>query len=132
MTTSTQTTASGRTAPIARIRTRNTSGFATVWAVGWIVVMLGLGWLGSLVAATAARQHAVDSAADLTALSAAAALQRHRDACATAAAVAEANGVAVTTCRVEGADVIVAVAVPTRLPLGLSTQLRAEARAGPG
>lgn len=81
-------------------------------------------WLGSVVVA----RHRAQSAADLTALAAAAQLPQGAEAaCAHAGAVARAVGVVATGCRVDGLDVIVDVEVP----VAHAGAARASARAGP-
>ena len=72
------------------------------------------------------------AAADLAALSGAAALQRGRDACIEVDRVAEANAAIVTSCWVEGEDVSVSVRVPGPHWLGQVADLEGHARAGPG
>jgi secretion/DNA translocation related TadE-like protein len=91
----------------------------------WITqVGLLLGWL-------VARQHQVDAAADLAALSAAADLQGGGAACPTARQVASANHADLRACQVDGMDVGVEVAAVVDLPLGLHVVLRGVAGAGP-
>ncbi|HOW95814.1 Rv3654c family TadE-like protein [Mycolicibacterium fallax] len=85
-------------------------------------------WLGAAVVA----RHRAQSAADLAALAAAAALPAGADAaCRRARRVAA--GAVVTDCRVEGLDlvVVVEVGVPVRLPGLAPATARAAARAGP-
>lgn len=106
-------------------------GVATVWAIAWIFVCLTIGWVGVVVAAVVAAQHHLDAAADLSVLSAAAELQRGRDACAAAFDIARDNGVGITGCRVDGDDVVVTVARTVSLPFGVHGRLRSTARAGP-
>jgi secretion/DNA translocation related TadE-like protein len=107
------------------------SGIVTIWAIAWMFVCLTVGWIGMAVALAEADQHHVDAAADLTSLSAAARLQNGGDACRTAASVAQANGVALNACRVEGEDVIVTVRDRIDLPFGLHPWVSGQARAGP-
>lgn len=112
-------------------RGREEAGVATVWAIAWIAVVMSLAWIGMLAAAVAARQHKVDGAADLVALSAAARLQRGGSACDEAAALAERNDVSLHTCAVDGTDVVVVVTDVVALPLGLDGRLESRSRAGP-
>ncbi|MDN5979709.1 Rv3654c family TadE-like protein, partial [Bifidobacterium mongoliense] len=57
------------------------------------------------------------SAADLTALSSAAVLWHTQgDACAAAGTIADRHGGRLASCRVDGEDVVVTVAIPTRVP----------------
>ncbi|WP_338063870.1 Rv3654c family TadE-like protein [Actinomyces ruminis] len=73
------------------------------------------------------------AAADLAALAGATALTSvvaPADPCATAQQVAQANGAELAACTLDGEDVTVAVAVPTRI-LGIPRRADAAARAGP-
>lgn len=112
-------------------RTRGHDGIATVWATAWIGACLGVGWLALVVAAAVARQHHLDAAADLAALSGAARHQRGGDACGTAAEIASANGAALVRCRVDGDDVLVDVTTAVEFPFGMHADIGARARAGP-
>ena len=112
-------------------RRRYEAGYATVWGTAWIVCCLCVGWVVLVVAMTVARQHRVDGAADLVALSAATSRSRGEDACATAAYVATANRVRLSGCTVEGDDVVVEVRAAVDLPWRLDGDLLARARAGP-
>lgn len=107
------------------------AGMATVWAVCWMAVCLTVGWVGIGLAAAEAHQHHVDGAADLTAVSAAARLQRGGDACAAAVTVAEVNDVLLADCRLEAEDVVVTVREEVDLPFGIRRWVWGEARAGP-
>lgn len=89
-------------------------------------VMVGLAATVGLVTA----QRRAQSAADLTALAAAAALDL--DACAEAARTAVANTAALDGCEVDGYDVRVSVSVAGPSVAGRDLRVRAEARAGPG
>jgi secretion/DNA translocation related TadE-like protein len=113
-------------------RRKGSAGVATVLAVGWMVVLLMVGGVGLVLGYAASRQHHVDAAADLVALSAAAGLQRGADPCAVAGSVARANRVVLHGCRVARQDVIVSVRAQVRLPFGLHPWISAQARAGPG
>ena len=114
-----------------RCRRRDERGIATVWGVAWLVVCLCLGWLGLVVGDAVARQHSVDAAADLAALSAAGSLQRGEDPCRTAQDIAVANDAELTDCGIDGADVLVKVTAPIELPFGMDGELVGRARAGP-
>ena len=70
------------------------------------------------------------SAADLSALAGAAALQDGGDPCMRAGVIAGRNGAVLRGCEVDGWDVLVGVVVTARLP-GNSLELRARGRAGP-
>jgi secretion/DNA translocation related TadE-like protein len=113
------------------VRRPREQGVATVWAVAWIFVCLTIGWAGVVVAAVVAAQHRLDAAADLSVLSAAAELQRGRDACAAAVDIARDNAVGIARCRVDGDDVVVTVARTVSLPFGVHGSLTSTARAGP-
>jgi secretion/DNA translocation related TadE-like protein len=89
-------------------------------------VMVGLSAVGGLVTA----QRRAQSAADLSALAAAAAVGV--GACAEALRVASANGAALDGCVVEGRDVRVTVSVTGPHLVGRDPRITAEARAGPG
>jgi len=106
-------------------------GVATVLAVAWIFVITTLAWIGMLAAAATARQHKVDGAADLVAVSAAARLQRGGDPCRTAAEIAVRNDVSLQTCRVDGDDVVVAVSDELLMAFEVRRRLIGQARAGP-
>ena len=106
-------------------------GYATVWAVGWMLVLGLVAWAALLVAMAVARQHQLDGAADLAALSGAQALQRGQDGCAEASRVAAANNAGVTACDVVGEDVLLRVADRLELPFGLDLRIQIRARAGP-
>lgn len=111
--------------------TRRHDGFATVWGITWIVVILFIGWACLLVAVAVARQHKVDGAADLVALSAASRVQDGGDGCEAAAQRAADNAVTLVACDLEGSDVIVEVSTVLRLPFGIDGTLVSHARAGP-
>lgn len=109
---------------------RGDDGSATVLVVAMagvlIFVTVALTAVGGLVTA----QRRAQSAADLTALAAAGALEA--GACAQAMRTASANAATLDGCVVDGADVRVSVSVPgPRLP-GRDVRVSAEARAGPG
>jgi secretion/DNA translocation related TadE-like protein len=113
------------------VRRRDDDGQATVWAIGLIAVLVSLTWTTLLLAAGVARQHHLDGAADLAALSAAEARQRGLDACRTASRLAEANRVTLSDCTVDGFDVVVSVVDHLALPVGIEVHLTSRARAGP-
>ncbi len=71
------------------------------------------------------------SAADLAALTGAAAGQRGEDACGVAADLAIKNGASLIGCRLDGTDVVVSVRVTGPRWLGQAADLEARARAGP-
>jgi secretion/DNA translocation related TadE-like protein len=113
------------------LRPHDEGGYATVWAVGWIAVLLLVSWVTLVLAVAVAHQHRLDGAADLAALSAADALQRGQDACAAANQVARANEASMTDCAINGGDVTVHVSSRLALPAGLAASIEAAARAGP-
>ena len=89
-------------------------------------VTLGGVWVGAAVIA----RHRAQAAADLAALAAARGLPAGpAGACRDADAVGAAMGVTLTTCRVDGLDVLVSVRVENPGPLGRAAL--ASARAGP-
>jgi secretion/DNA translocation related TadE-like protein len=107
------------------------SGFATVWALAWIIVSLTVGWAALLCAAAVAAQHHLDGSTELASLSAAASLQHGGDPCRAAALVAADNAVVIAGCRIDGADVVVSAVTTLSLPLGMHPRLTSTARAGP-
>lgn len=110
---------------------RAEGGAATILALSWMLVIASFAWVGMLAAVATARQHRVDGAADLIALSAAARLQGGADACRIAADFARRNDVSMRSCRVDGDDVVVAVADEVGFGFGIRRDLIGQARAGP-
>lgn len=117
--------------PGVRRRTSSQAGIAVVWALAWMYVCLTLSGVALVLSYAEARQHQVDGSADLAAIAAAAALQRGDDACRAASATAGANHVTLSSCRVEGLDVVVGVQARVNLPFGLHPWAHADSRAGP-
>jgi secretion/DNA translocation related TadE-like protein len=107
-------------------------GSATVLVVAFAGVLMLLGAAFGVVAAMVHAHRVAQSGADLSALAAARSLALGRDGCAEAAAIARANGVRLTTCRATGPVVTVSVVAPGPHWLGQTSDLSAEARAGPG
>lgn len=109
---------------------RGDDGAATILVVAMagvlMFVMVGLAAAGGLVTA----QRRAQSAADLTALAAAAALDL--DACAQALRTATANAAALDSCVVTASDVLVTVSVAGPTVPGRDLRVSADARAGPG
>lgn len=109
---------------------RHDNGSATILVVAMagvlMFVMAGLAAAGGLVTA----QRRAQSAADLTALGAAAAVDA--DACAAALRIAAANGAGLDGCQVSGSEVRVVVSVAGPRVPGRDVRVSAEARAGPG
>lgn len=110
---------------------RSEAGFASLWAVWATAVVLVAGCVAMMLAVATARQHRLDGAADLAAISAATSLARGQPACSAAGEVAKGNQVTLTSCTVVGVDVLVAVSDELRLPFGIGGRLVSSARAGP-
>ena len=110
-------------------------GSATILTVALISVLMSCGVVGLAVVQAALITARVQMAADLAALAGA---QDTGDPCGASAAVAEANGAAITGCRIDGPDVVVAVTMPApalveRMALAAgrpSPEVSAQARAG--
>lgn len=111
-------------------RVRDDSGAATILAVAMmgflVIVTLAAGGVVGVVAAHRRAQ----SAADLSALAGASALQDGGDACRRAGSIAALNGATMRTCEVDDWTVAVVVAREIHLP-GSSMELAARGRAGP-
>lgn len=116
---------------MTRLARRDERGGATVFAVACLAVTVLVGAALGVVAAMVGAHRTAQSAADLAALSGASELGRGRDPCAAAAAVAAANGAALTGCTVSDREVVVEVEVAGPHWLGQVTDLGAAARAGP-
>lgn len=108
------------------------SGTLLMAAVALLVMVLA--GAGLVLAGYVAAQHAAAGAADLAALSGAAAYARGQDACSAAGEVARANRVNLTGCRVFGDSfgfvVKVTVTRQLRPPRGLPNTVTASAEAG--
>jgi secretion/DNA translocation related TadE-like protein len=107
-------------------------GSVTVWAAA-LVALIWLGCsAGLLYGGAVIGRHRAETAADLSALAAAARVPDGAPtACRMAASIAARNGGALRSCRVLGGDVEVAVSRPVSLAgLGVRTTI-ARARAGP-
>ena len=111
-------------------------GSASVLMVGIMGLLMGLSSAALVIAGYAVGYHRARAAADLSALSGAAAFQQGRDPCAQAALTARHNGARVDRCSQVGdvVDFVVTVRVSvearTRMPQMPST-VAAEAHAGP-
>ena len=116
--------------PFARRAARGEQGAGTVLAVAMIglVVTVTVGTSGAVGVVAGHRR--AQSAADLSALAGATALQGGGDACHRARVIAGRNGTDLQRCQVDGFEVVVVVARSVRLP-GLPMELKARARAGP-
>jgi secretion/DNA translocation related TadE-like protein len=115
---------------------RSERGSASVLMTGIVGVVVALSSAALLIAGYAVGYHRARSAADLSALSGAAAFQQRRDACAQARQTARQNGARVERCDLVGdaidfvITVRVSVTARTRIPQ-LPTKVAAEAHAGP-
>lgn len=108
-------------------------GFATVATLALCGVLASAGGLVAVLGELAVARHQAAAAADLAALAGAArALEGTGPACTAAADVARRNGATLTSCRLEGLDVTVAVAVEPAGLLRAGGSLKARARSGPG
>jgi len=102
---------------------RDDRGAATVIAVAMMAVLVAVTAGGGYIAAAVIARHRAQSAADLAALAAAAALPAGAEtACGKAVAIASRMGVEVTDCTVDALDVVVTVS---------AGPAKAAARAGP-
>ena len=110
---------------------RRERGSGTVDAAVAIVMVTACALAVMMFTAAAAAHHRAASAADLAALAAAQSLQRGGDSCADAARIAARNGATLTSCRIDGEDVIVEVSVDGPTAFGRRWTLGAAARAGP-
>jgi len=107
---------------------RRENGSATLYVLS-LVVLLVAGTAGvAAFAGLATAKHRAAAAADLAALAAAAA---PGEGCSVAAVTARRNGARLTTCRRQGRDVTVTVALVAHAPLGLRPTITVMARAGP-
>jgi secretion/DNA translocation related TadE-like protein len=111
---------------------RSEQGAATVLvvALAGLLLVVGLAVLG--VGAVVVAHRGAQSAADLAALAGAQAAVGGDDGCAAAGSVAAANQADLTACERLGSDVLVQVSRTVRPGFGLSLELTARARAGPG
>jgi secretion/DNA translocation related TadE-like protein len=111
-------------------------GSATALMIGIIGVVVALSSAALVIAGYAVGFHRARAAADLSALSAAAAFQQGREPCAQAALTAKQNGALVDRCSQVGdaVDFVVTVRVSvvarTRIP-NMPRTVAAEAHAGP-
>lgn len=106
-------------------------GAATILVIALAGVLLMIGAGLGVVAAMVADHRRAQSAADLAALAGAGAVLGG-DPCAEAATIAGHNGATVTSCAVQGRDVVVEVMVEGSRWLWQTGDLVARARAGPG
>lgn len=117
-------------------RGREQRGSATLLMAGVMAVVVVLGGTAMLVTGYLLAQHGARAAADLSALSAAAAFQEGEAGCGQARRTAKGNGARVVSCDRVGDEldfvvtVEVVVDVSTRVP-GLPREVRAAAHAEP-
>ncbi len=105
-------------------------GAGTVLAVAMMGLLVTVTLAVSGVVGVVAAHRRAQSAADLSALAGAAALQDGGDPCLSAGAIARRNGAALRSCAVDGWEVTVAVTSTVQLP-GEAMELSARGRAGP-
>jgi secretion/DNA translocation related TadE-like protein len=99
-------------------------------AVGLVLVMAGLG--GAAIGTARVARHQARNAADLAALAGATdAVYGEAIACPRAARFAAANGAELTSCTVDGLEIVVRAEVAVRPLPGLVRHASASARAGP-
>ncbi|MCU7724153.1 flp pilus-assembly TadE/G-like family protein [Actinoplanes sp. KI2] len=99
-------------------------------AVGLVLVMAGLG--GAAIGTARVARHQARNAADLAALAGATdAVYGEAVACPRAARFATANGAELTSCTVDGLEIVVRAEVAVRPLPGLVRHATATARAGP-
>lgn len=113
---------------------RSQRGAGTLMIAVIMAVLMLVAGVGALAGVVALAQRDADNAADLSALSGAAAFAAGQDPCPAAGRIAAANGVEVHQCRVIGdlLDFVVTVEVQRRvtLVLGIEPTVHSEARAG--
>lgn len=114
-----------------RSATAEERGSASLLVIALLGLLMFLGAAMSFVAGVVADHRAAQSAADLSALAGAQALQRGQDPCAAANRIAAANGASVRSCDVSGEEVVVDVTVEARSYAGYSPEVTGRARAGP-
>ncbi|MFD4181258.1 Rv3654c family TadE-like protein [Rhodococcus sp. NPDC058514] len=111
---------------------RDDRGSATVLACWAMLALIAVAALVIHLGSAVSARHRAQSAADLAALAAAAALEHGGEAaCASAATIAGRMRASVRDCRVEGWDVVVTVGVRLPLPAVVGGDAVAAARAGP-
>ena len=114
------------------MRGRDERGSAVPFVVTGMALLLVVA-MALVVAGGLVRAHrSAQAAADLAALAAATSASAGRDPCAAGSRIAEANGARLTSCRVQGVEVTVQVAVPAPRWAVSWPDLGGEARAGPG
>ena len=111
---------------------RDERGSGTLLVMAFLSLLLLVGSALGVVAAMVGAHRIAQSAADLAALAAAVDLQEGADACAAASRIAGANHARLSSCTVQGEEVVVVVTVAGPRWLGQTSDLSARARAGPG
>lgn len=112
------------------MRSRDERGSAVPVVLVGLAVLLLVGAALGVVAAMVRAHRSAQSAADLSALAVAGAVRSGGDPCGIGAALAEANGASLTSCRVAGDMVELRVRVEGPHWLGQLADLDADARAG--
>lgn len=106
-------------------------GSSTVLVLGFVAVLLAVGGLVASLSLLAVTRHRAETVADVAALAAAAqALQGEAAACQAAVRAAELHDVRLVSCRLDGLDVQVSIAVRPPGRLGSLGLVHARARAG--
>lgn len=113
------------------MRQADERGSAAVLGTVLVGVLVVVAVLVAVLGGAVADQRRVASAADLGALSGAAALQQGSDACAAARSLVRRNGARLTRCATAGAVVTVRAARSTQPVLGRRFVVTSTARAGP-
>lgn len=114
-----------------RLQSAGDRGAASIFVLAVGLVMVVAGSSGAAVGAARAARHEARTAADLGALAGAMrAVEGGAAACARAAEVVGANGSRMTSCRLEGLEIVVEVSRQIRLP-AYRGHAGAVARAGP-
>ena len=114
-----------------RSAVRSEAGTATVLVMPLLGVIVLVAIVASVLGSLVVAQRRVQAAADLAALAGASAVPGAAGACAVAARLSRRNGADMVSCRLEGRDVRVEVAVQVTGLIGRSVTVRAQARAGP-
>jgi secretion/DNA translocation related TadE-like protein len=113
---------------------RSQRGSGTLLVAGALLVVVVIAGIALVLVGYIAAQHGAAGAADLAALSGAAAYVRGDDACAAVRTVARANGANLKSCAVAGDsfDFVVTITVTKQLraPPGLPATVTASAEAG--
>lgn len=116
----------------ARPSSGDEHGSASLLVIALLGLLMFLGAAMAFVEGVVSDHRAAQSAADLSALAGAQALQRGDDPCAEASRIADANEASVTSCEVSGEEVVIDVIVAARSYAGYSPKVTGRARAGPG